>query len=607
MEKRQALERAFILVIFVASILYYQCTQRLRIDREFYEASMSYMQKRAFLSRGPPLPYMLLAEFVRAIQALASKTPHTDTNELLLLSFNILGSAILTLNVAMTYLTLRAFSSPGNSVCGVILFYMSPLAAIKMPVLSPTLFTFTLFSLCICMLTRFVVHPSPRYALPLALALGMLLSSTWMACTLLLVFAARILIELYKSACDSRMHVLSSATAAGCALALFFLAVPFAVYLIAFYMYICSQRECPGDMRDLSIEYRASLEPFPEPCDRFVLDRALITILSKSTQSHVVLDTSVKGSRDKSPGAIWRVIKIHVETAPNYSPDSEESTFIQNDDIVKIVNLQTGECMGVEENSADSNAKFLKVVVHSRGDETNDNDLWRVISSSQFLEARQSLIRLRHVVSGRELGIKADGISVCVSHDSRMDLRYFYVEDAYNEEYYKRYYGDPRVRHKAVLFPQLGFWAKFVEINRKLYRMFTEKGFSWEAMNLTGNQDWSASTSAKETQTVHRMWSTYIFMLAVYPAALVLGDIIHAKLKRDLGFSVCSYFLCIQWMLTVTCCLFYGIDKVYFFYLAVFALVDVFSKVPFVLFAFTGASLAVLYSHYHSLAHNLSA
>lgn len=602
MEKRQALERVFILVIFVASILYYQRTQRLRIDREFYEASISYIQERAFLSSGPPLPYMLLAEFVRMVQAFSSKMSSTGSNELLLLSFNVLGSAIVTLNVALTYLTLRTLSSSGSSLCGVILFYTSPLAAGKMSVLSPTLLTFTLFGLCLYMLTHFVMHPSPKYAFPLALTLGMLLSSTWMACTLLLVFAARILILLYKNACDTRTDILSSATVVSCVLSLFFLTAPFAVYLATFYIYICNQRECSAGIWDFSIEYRASLEPFPEPCDRFVLDRALITILSKSTQSHVVLDTSVKGSRDKSPGAIWRIIKIHVETAPNYSPDSEESTFIQNDDIVKLVNLQTEEYMGIEESSKDANAKFLKVVVQKRSDGTDENHFWRVISSSSFIEARQSLIRLRHVVSGRELGIKTDGVSVCVSHDSRMDLRYFYVEDAYNEEYYKKYYRDSRVRHKVVLFPQLGLWPKFVEINRKLYRMSTEKNFSWEALDLGGSKNWGTSISGKEAYDMNRMWSTYIFMLAIYPTALILGDILYTKLRIDLGFLECSYFLCIQWMITTVLCLFYGVDRIYFFYLAVIALVDVLSKVPFVLVSFTGACLLILYRHYHTLA-----
>eukprot|EP00866_Antonospora_locustae_P002385 jgi/Antlo1/2385/1800 len=261
--------------------------------------------------------------------------------------------------------------------------------------------------------------------------------------------------------------------------------------------------------------------------------------------------------------------------------------------------------MGIEESSTDSNAKFMKVVVHNRGSDTNDNDLWRVISSSPFIEARQSLIRLRHVVSGKELGIKTDGISICASHDSRMDLRYFYVEDAYNEDYYKRYYRDSRVRHKVVLFPQLGFWDKFMEINSKLYKMYTEKELSWEAFDIGERNTRGTNISAKETQAVHRMWITYILMLAIYPAVLILDDVLYTKLMKDLGFSVCSYFLCIQWILTVVLCLFYGNDKLYFFYLAVVALVDVFSKIPFALAIFTGANLAVLYRHYYSLAQSI--
>lgn len=571
-----------LLMLFVVFLVYYHRTDSVRIDKLFYESSVRYMHKKVFYNRDLPLPYMLLAGFVTLTNTLALRSTSV------LLAFNALAAGMHVLNVAITYGTLRKLMSAKSSCCGVLLFYTSSFFINKAAMLNSLLVTFTFFNVCVFLIDT----ASYRRMFLFSFFGGLLLACSWMALIPLAAFAIHSATSFYSKACDPKTHAyrgFDSIVVNFFARAVL-LALPFAMYVAIFKVFLSNQVVYTQDVEHFSIGYRAGVNHVVEPCDRFVLDRALVAILSRDTRSYVECDEHVRGGRVKTVGAIWRLIKIHIESSPDFNPNGEESSFVRNGDYVKLVHLSTEKYLRVAD-STDTDAKFTSVDIRNTQETTDDRDYWQIRSGDELVEARKSLFVLRHVATGKELGVKANGVDVCVSTVSKKGLRQFYIEDAYNEDYYKQNYKDPRVALKSTGFSPLGFIRMFAEFNAKIRSDTKEHPLNWAVLGVKGDD--LSRTLPAEIVGSYFLWRVALFLFVLYPAVLVANDVFRAKFGTGLWIKPQFYLLYIQWVLLAASFLFFGTNVVYFFYLSIVVLADFIARASDTLFmVFTGMALA---------------
>lgn len=557
--------------IFLSIFCYYQKTRTLKINPTFYESSINTILKKFLFKHEMPLPTLAMGNYIHAVRLIFEKFGLDD--EFLLSAFNLLAALTLTVNVV---LTLETFS-----VFGALVFYTSSFFVNRMTVLGNEIVQFTCFNLANFILFRIVKRADVERVLFGGVVVGLLISADILGgITLIICLAVYMFYLAMTQACNPKMSL--SVAAKSLTSLFFFVIIALGVCTSLFHIFFTNQTGFTSDAKHFSLEFQSTLDNVAEPCDRYLLDRALVTFLSRETKSFLSFNEAIaSGSETKTTNGIWRILKIHVESSPDFNPEIEENNFIKQLDYLKIVHYATGKFLVAK---SDIEAKFIDLELTEKD---GDDTFWQIISKDPVIETRRSLFRLKHVTTGKELCVRGDAKSVAISIDSRPKLRWFYVEDAQNEVYYKKEYKDPRANQKIVKFPQIGFTKKMIEYVKLVLHSKTKKSFGW-----TG--------TSTEIEECSFLWHIILVFYVLMPAILVVNDILQVRLnKRLIKFDRAFFVLLALWIPSGAMSFFYEYEIIYFFYLSIFMICKFGSLITnqITMLTFFGAIMSIQPAH----------
>lgn len=195
----------------------------------------------------------------------------------------------------------------------------------------------------------------------------------------------------------------------------------------------------------------------PSETFEYVMDRSIVSLLSKKHKSFFQANGTVLGSNE--PVHFCEIHKIH-ET----DFDTEEPRFIKNGDYVKFKDLSKDTFVGVERKDPD--AKFIDLSLRSF---ENDEDLWEV-ECDGYLRARSAEVRFRNVKSGDYLNARKikNTSQLTGSYYSETSSRVFFIASNENHEYYRLSFEDTRARSIIKSLPKSSRMALLSEYIRSI-------------------------------------------------------------------------------------------------------------------------------------------
>ncbi|KHN69592.1 hypothetical protein M896_060930 [Ordospora colligata OC4] len=312
--------------------------------------------------------------------------------------------------------------------------------------------------------------------------LGFSVSSGWAALLIMLPMIMLYLTSMFSFVTDSR-NALRTAMCMVFKRAIVFVAVPMSIYLLSFYAQYAIQNIHSEHAKGFSIEFQASLHGSTNtPSDKYLMDRSNVSILNQKHRSYLVMkDGMLTCSEHQDSSSTWTIIKLHLMSSKESS--TEEDRYIQNGDLVKIVNTDTAMCLRVA--SQDKEDKFKSVVGFAQAEsQADEDDIWQVIGDS-YIFSRTSLIRFKYYKTSAELCVR----NLCTNNDgdnsggpndkkellqsadaslhSSHDSRLFYISDNRNHEFFRARFSDGRPKQSVFYFPAKGLFAKTVEHHLK--------------------------------------------------------------------------------------------------------------------------------------------
>lgn len=344
------------------------------------------------------------------------------------------------------------------------------------------------------------------FGISFALAISSKHSAIFTALPIIIWF----LIDLFYQACDGQnslvlswnsclIHAIHRIAAIGL--------IPLFVYVTSFYIHFKFQRIYSDDLQDFSLQFQSQFtDNYLEESDIFVIDRSIITLINKETKSYVKSEHKnyASGSQqqvvfaddEKNEKSIWKFVKIHIEDSENAK---EKDMFLQNEDHIKLVHMLTDRYLHSHHINAPTHyeKKFKEVSCYGgfKREVTDDNDYWIVKSDTQYVMARESIVKLFHVKTGTYLGVNSNSIEgrheVYSSMDGAHKFRDFYVEDNKIDDYYYENLPDPRVKDKISGYKPMSFFGMFTEYHQRMIqqnltidskRSFASKPWEWPFM-----------------------------------------------------------------------------------------------------------------------------
>lgn len=188
---------------------------------------------------------------------------------------------------------------------------------------------------------------------------------------------------------------------------------------------------------------------------QYVMDRSIISLLSKKHKSFFKIDDAVGGSTE-----FVHFCEIHKIHEAEF--DTEEPRFIKNGNYIKFKDLSEDRFIGAERK--DSDTKFVDLYL---GNFESDEDLWEV-ECDGYLRARSTEARFRNVKSGDYLSARKikSTTQLTSSYYSEDGSRVFYIAANENHEYYKVSFKDSRARSTIKSFPKMSWMSMLVEYIR---------------------------------------------------------------------------------------------------------------------------------------------
>ncbi|ELA41503.1 uncharacterized protein VICG_01487, partial [Vittaforma corneae ATCC 50505] len=186
--------------------------------------------------------------------------------------------------------------------------------------------------------------------------------------------------------------------------------------------------------------------------DLYVMDRSIISVMSKKHNAFFSIGESVEGSKK-----FTRFCEIHKIHGQDF--DDEEPRFIKDGDYVKFKHIEEDKFVGMKRN--DSDQKFVEL---SAGTFESDEDLWQIVTDG-YLKTRFSEVEFKNVNSGDQLCAKMvkDQPSLNASFYSDVKSRVFYIADNVNHDYFKANFHDYRTRITTNEYPTHSFFKKLQE------------------------------------------------------------------------------------------------------------------------------------------------
>ncbi|EJW03105.1 hypothetical protein EDEG_02513 [Edhazardia aedis USNM 41457] len=259
--------------------------------------------------------------------------------------------------------------------------------------------------------------------------------------------------------------------------------VPFSVYIASFYMYFFMLNIYTDDSLRFSLNFQSTLDNnYLELSDKYLVDRSLVTLISRDHKVYLKSDPTKFASESKQQkafgdsikdeNAIWMLVKMHIEGGTE-KVDEKNKFFIKNGDYVKFVHSNTDKYLHSHDISQkNTDKKFKELTCFGKPSEniTDDNDLWIIKSSTEYVINRESEIVLQHAKLGNFLGLKSkastqeDEINEgYTSTDASHSHRVFYFEDNRIDPYYAKNLESDKAREKISHYKKLSFWNMFCE------------------------------------------------------------------------------------------------------------------------------------------------
>ncbi|EPR79373.1 hypothetical protein SLOPH_1869, partial [Spraguea lophii 42_110] len=291
----------------------------------------------------------------------------------------------------------------------------------------------------------------------------------------------------------------------------FYYIISVSIILIIYFLHVKHHKNINYSYDNTMYSLKYKNNQHSEYVDKYIMDRSLITLINERTQLYMKVDVDNEGQEKvysgcKDENSIWRVLKVHISDEKNTDNENssitdnenkdednseeenkikdgsnvlynlEEKIFLQDNDIIKLVNIKTGTYLHSHTIKIDEH--FYETVCYGKYCEdtsctniTDDNDYWtiKIIESNEedtneriqntyknndyfnntkkYIKARTSKIVLQHQVTGTYLGFrildsnqkininnkKDTGIEVSNSLESIKESRYFYIEDNKND------------------------------------------------------------------------------------------------------------------------------------------------------------------------------
>lgn len=191
--------------------------------------------------------------------------------------------------------------------------------------------------------------------------------------------------------------------------------------------------------------------------DLYVMDRSIISMMSKKHNSFFTINDDIKGS--KSYKIFCEIHKIHSSDF-----EDEEPRFIKDGDFVKFKHITEDKFVGMKRK--DPSDKFIDLSI---GVFENDEDLWKV-STDGYLKTLSSEVEFINVASGDNLCAKVvnDKPNIYGSFYSEVKSRIFYIAGNLNHEYFRDNFHDYKVRMATTEYSRHSFIKKLIEYLKTL-------------------------------------------------------------------------------------------------------------------------------------------
>ncbi|KCZ81136.1 hypothetical protein H312_01428, partial [Anncaliia algerae PRA339] len=451
MIKIKKIEYYFYTIFFSILFLYYSLTNSLKIEAIFYSKCIELLKNNFILINEPPLIHLLFMYFILSSQFICKL--FNNNNSLLLQFFNCLASFLITLNL---FLLNNSFKFSKNKTGGALIlsvFLLVNKNILKLTILSHNLFVFTFVN----MLFKF-----RRNKFLYFFNLALVVNASWIGSLILIYEIFIFLINFHK-----KYHKRSKKLLIYLIRFSLFIILTCVLYFFIFTHFIRNMKHASKESKEMSLEYKSGMSNMYEPSDKYILDKALITLINQRSQSLLTFDEIITGKPIKNENSIFQLIKIHVENE-NYDPSDKNNFFIRNKDYVKLMHYSTKKYIRTDV-PPETKEKFFSLELKNTDDQTDDGDFFQIFFDDDSLKSRTTIFRLRHLLSGKELGIKLDKSTVAVSGDSNISTRKFYIEDCFNDPYFKYNFKNKKVKEKVLFFPKLSKIQMIVEYHLKIF------------------------------------------------------------------------------------------------------------------------------------------
>lgn len=270
----------------------------------------------------------------------------------------------------------------------------------------------------------------------------------------------------------------------------------------------------------------------PAETHQYVMDRSIISLLSKKHKSFFKIDSVVRGSSE-----FMHFCEIHKIHEAEF--DTEEPRFIKSGDYVKFKDLEEDRFVGIERKDPDT--KFIDLGL---GQFESDEDLWEV-ECDGYLRARSTEVRFRNVKSGDYLNARKikSTAQLTSSYYSEASSRVFYIAANENHEYYRISFKDPRARSTIRSFPKMSWMSLLSEYIMSI-RVREQDSFKHLLLELKGRALLSGAVGC------------------IVAMALVLNEISRNRYGKSLKVSEKTYTLAMIFILLAVTILLVGVKAV---------------------------------------------
>ena len=240
---------------------------------------------------------------------------------------------------------------------------------------------------------------------------------------------------------------------------IYLLILPFSTFVLLFSADLAIRKLFSAEAARYSLYFQFSLQNFKfgphffskkiinkikyEPTDKYVMDRSVISIMNIKHRRFIEYS-----GKDSASTCQFEIRKVYAE-------DNEKSNdrFIIDQNIVKIVEVNSGDTLGIPENTQEP-----KLYDATFGTFAGDRDLW-VLECEKNLSARETVFKLRNAKTGLFLGARMLKTELLLhgSIYSEKSSREFIIATNTNHEYYATLSDDSSVWNKTESFPALPF------------------------------------------------------------------------------------------------------------------------------------------------------